>query len=145
MRNRLALVLPITCCACITASSGREFDIAAASKIKAGASTKADVVTLLGEPFRKDIGGAAAYAGAQETWTYYYREIYVTPLPVSQSDRTQDNSVVVMFNGDKVLTCIKTEASSQGTREIFGGGGTRVQQNCDGTAFQSMMPQLPAN
>ena len=100
-----AILLAISLTACAT-SIGRAFDEAVATDIKAGETTKAQLIERLGQPAL--VHGSVA----EEVWTYaYYRGPTFSFFQTGAQNRGTQKRLVVKFKGETVT-------ESQFTREI---------------------------
>lgn len=142
----LMLGLATVLAACGT-TSGRNFDLSSARGIRPGLTTKAQVISYLGQPYTR-----ASKNGA-ETWTYSYSAINpklgaqaFVPfvgglLPGAFGADTNARSVDVTFDGNTVATCHLTASSGQSSS---GGGiagvlslGTPAQNTESSDCFRS--------
>ena len=105
-------VLPILFAAVLAgcASSGREINVDNAAKIQKGATTKAEVKQLVGDPqqISNDSDG-------NQTWTYLYTRATAKGtsfIPIAGAFRggvnTQNQSLVVKFNPAGVVTFVES-------------------------------------
>ena len=101
----IAMLLAISLTACAT-SMGRTFDEDVAKEIKAGETTKAQLIERLGQPALVH-GPVAA-----EVWTYaYYRGPTFSYFDLGAQNRGIQKRLVIKFKGEAV-------AESQLTQEV---------------------------
>lgn len=118
----LGLAAALTAC---STSSGRDFDLGSAKNIRPGLTTKAQVVSYLGQPYTR------VSSNGIETWTYSYSvmnpklgaQAFVPfvggLLPGAFSADTNARNVNVTFNNNIVSACQLSASSGQSSS----GGG----------------------
>ena len=104
-RACIAILLAISLTACAT-NMGRTFDEGVAKEIKAGETTKAQLIERLGQPAL--VHGPVA----DEVWTYaYYRGPGFSFFEMGAQNRGTQKRLVVKFKGETVT-------ESQFTQEV---------------------------
>ena len=131
----------LTACA---AEGGREFSASSANEIHTGTSSKADVVSLLGNPLQRNIS-----PNGDETWTYQHvhgedsnpAQTFVLsaipgfgPMIALNNAQTQSNmdTVTISFHGDSVVACRTQSLSQSGRLTDATGGSTTIRETSCG-------------
>ena len=127
---------------CASTTIGNKFDESQINKIKTGASTKENVLSLMGEPSSK-----SSSSNGTSIWSYQFTAIAVAARPLEfvpivsifAGGTTTSSSTQVLtatFNKSGIVTsCMYRTSSSQGSHDSLGGGGRAndesVEMNCE--------------
>lgn len=134
-----SLVITVLLSGCyLNSTFGTKVDVSLVPKIKAGVSTKDNVLSLIGAPFSKN-----TLPDGTSTWSYTFTGSKTAPtvantlMPglamygMSSSDTNTQNLSITFNKSDVVVTCVYSSSFSTGniyTR--MAGGGERDTKNC---------------
>jgi outer membrane protein assembly factor BamE (lipoprotein component of BamABCDE complex) len=123
----IAIAIMLSGCA---ATMGNKFDGSEIHKIKTGTSTKENVLSLMGTPFRKNTS-----ADGTSTWIYTFYANKVGLLAIYGMGTSESNSqtLSVTFNKSDVVTTCKystQNSSGSGVTGAMGASGEHNEMNC---------------
>lgn len=113
--------LGVSLSGCVGYKTGRKFDDSSVKNIRAGKTTRAEVIQMLGQPPTRNSAG-----GGKETWMYEYNEIQshasaITYVPIvglfagGGKSTSNQQTLTVQFTGDVVSACTYGKSSSNTT------------------------------